>query len=182
VAALAYLSYQPMIQASELGGDTADTRTLFHTELVSIFSLEVRMRDKLLDYAERARSTDLRDAFLSESERTTEYMDRLRQVFMLVGLPTDEKLCKGMEGLLDDAEDQVREYRNDPLLDLVLILNARKLEYLAMASYVTLTGLARQMGEDDLVELMQLCLDEHGQWDQGLYDLSKEVAMQPSEE
>jgi ferritin-like metal-binding protein YciE len=184
VAALAYLSYQVPIQASGLftGQDTVDTRRLFEQELVSIFSLEVRMRDKLQDYATRARSEDVRDAFLRESAKTLEYTDRLRQVFMLMGMPIEEKLCKGLEGMFDDAEEQVREYRNAPLMDLVLILNARKLEYHAMASYVTLTGLARQMQEHDLVELLGSSLDEHGAWDQGLYDLTKELALKPDDE
>jgi ferritin-like metal-binding protein YciE len=178
VAALAYFSYQTPVEASRSwGNDTVDTHQLFEEELVSLFSLEIRMREKLLEYAERAQSRDVRDAFLRESERTTEYIDRLRQVFMLTGLPTEETLCKGLEGMLDDAEVQVRTYRDGPLMDMVLVLNARKLEYHAMASYATLSAFARQLKLTNLVDLLDTSLDEHGMWDQGLYDLSKEVAV-----
>jgi ferritin-like metal-binding protein YciE len=137
-----------------------DLHELFLDELADVYSAEQQLTKALPKMAKAAESDELREAFEAHLGETEEHVSRLEEVVEGLGEKLKRKTCAAMKGLVEEAQDLMKEQKDSSALDAALIAAAQKVEHYEMASYGTLCAWAEQMGHDDALEALRSTLDE----------------------
>jgi len=146
-----------------------DLKHLYIEELRDLHSAETQLIKALPKMAKAANNSELRMAFETHLEQTKEHQNRLEQLFRTHGEKPGGKHCKGMEGLIAEGEDMIKEGKAmgaDPdVLDAGLISAAQRVEHYEIAGYGSVRTYASKLGlmEDKMV--LQQILDQEGQTD-----------------
>lgn len=135
--------------------DTNRTQQLFLTELADMFYVEKRLVKKLGEMSEQAMNPEVSSAFTKHKRETEEQVNRLQQVYMLMGHAAEEKKCAGLEGLLEEGDGMASKFLDGAMHDVVAITAARKVEHYEMAAYLALIDLAQRMGKKDVIPYLQ---------------------------
>jgi Mn-containing catalase len=124
-----------------------------------------------------ARSESLKLAFENHLEETKQQVERLKEVFALVGVPAKGKPCKGMGGLVEEADEIIQEgqQKDDAPADLALIAAAQKVEHYEISAYGTARTMAGQAGLPAIAELLNTSLAEEEIADNLLTQLAREL-------
>jgi len=112
--------------------------------------------------AKNATNPELQQAFTQHLEETEGHVERLEQIFEMLGERAGGKKCKGMEGLIEEAKELLEEDASEEVLDAGLISKAQHVEHYEMAGYGTVRTWAQQLGLDEQADLIQQTLDEEG--------------------
>ena len=97
---------------------------------------------------------------------------RLEKIKDLLKIDLNGKTCKGMEGLLKEGDELLKEEKG-MVLDQALIGAAQKVEHYEMASYGSLRTWARLMDNQQAASLLQQTLDEEGEADKKLTEIAE---------
>lgn len=137
-------------------------KELLIEQLQDLLHAETQLTGALPKMAEAANHPKLKEAFEKHLVQTEGQIDRLRQVFKILGKPAEPKPCKGMMGLIEEGEETIEQGADkEPLVaDLALIAAAQKVEHYEISAYGTARGLARQLGQFDGVQLLSHTLGE----------------------
>ena len=124
-----------------------------------------------------ANAEALQQAFELHLEQTKGHVERLKEVFGLVGVPAKGKTCKGMQGLLEEGDEIIAEGEGkDPAsADLALIAAAQKVEHYEISAYGTARTLAGQAGLPAAAGLLSLTLAEEEVSDNLLTQIAREL-------
>jgi len=148
---------------------------LFEDLLRDVYYAEKTILTALPKMAKKAGNKDLSNAFLSHLEETKGQVDRLEQIFEMIGATPKAKKCFAIEGLVKETEDAMSEAENKALLDTALVADAQAVEHYEMARYGSLIAWAKQLKLDEAVTLLQQTLEQEKAADQTLSKLSKEI-------
>jgi ferritin-like metal-binding protein YciE len=146
-------------------------RETFLEELGEIYDAEKQLLKALPKMAQAAEHEDLRRAFEEHFEQTEGQLERLEQVFEVIGEEPKTKSCKVVEMILKQADDLIKNHRGDA----VLICAAQKVEHYEIASYGSLNSWGRLLGEEDAADLLEETLDEERDNDEQLTELAENV-------
>jgi ferritin-like metal-binding protein YciE len=149
----------------------SELREMFLEELGDIFDAENQLLKALPKMAEAASDEALKDGFNEHLKETQTQVDRLKQVFEMLGKPAKGKTCKAMQGLIAEGEELIREDAGDA----ALICAAQKIEHYEIASYGTLCSWARLLEEEDAEDLLNTTLDEEKAVDQKLTEIAEDT-------
>ncbi|HMC96711.1 MAG TPA: DUF892 family protein [Flavobacteriales bacterium] len=131
-----------------------ESRKLFETELKDMYYVENRLVIKISELEELAMGEELKKGLQEHRQETLGHAKRLEDVFAVLGLKPEEHTCKGINGILDDGDEVVKEFTGTAGLDQAIITGARKAEHYEISSYMTLVALARQMDLDPKLEIL----------------------------
>ena len=106
-------------------------------------------------------------------DETRNQVQRLEQLFEGLNATPRGKKCKGMEGLIEEGQEMLKEDADPDVKDAALIAAAQKVEHYEIASYGTVRNYARQLGLKNQVDLLQRTLDEEGETDKRLTSLAE---------
>ncbi|MGB8115025.1 MAG: DUF892 family protein, partial [Candidatus Sulfotelmatobacter sp.] len=107
--------------------------------------------------------------------QTSEHVSRLEQIFeQLEEKPTGKK-CLGMEGLIKEGSETMKEDFTDGVMDAAIIGAAQRVEHYEIAAYGTARNFAEILGENEHVSLLEQTLEEEKQTDQKLTQLGEEI-------
>jgi ferritin-like metal-binding protein YciE len=146
---------------------------LYLEELRDIYNAEQQIISALPKMAEGASNPELRAAFEEHLEVTRQQVGRLETIFKDLSQKPTGKKCKGMEGLIEEGQEMLKEGRDPDVLDAALIGAAQRVEHYEIAAYGTVRNYARQLGFDRHVDLLQQTLDEEGETDKRLTSLAE---------
>ena len=149
--------------------------SLFKEEIKDLYDAEKRLVLALPKMAKSASSAELRTAFEEHLEQTKTHVQRLEQVFDLMGTAAKGKPCAGMKGLLEEGEEVMGEDATEELMDAALIGAAQRVEHYEMAAYGTARTMAEHLGNDEAVGLLQETLDEEKDADEKLTQISLQL-------
>jgi ferritin-like metal-binding protein YciE len=155
-------------------------RTLYIDELKDLYSAETQLLKALPKMAKASSSEELRRGFEEHLEQTKGHVERLEQIFEMLEESPKGKKCKGMEGLIEEGREAVKDGLEGDVLDAALIGAAQRVEHYEMAAYGTTHAFAEILGEDKQVELLQATLQEEKETDQKLTQLSQRINPQAS--
>jgi len=135
-------------------------RDLFLHELGDILYVERALADETLPkLIEEVHDSELRDALDKHLKETRGHVRNVEKVFELVGEePTAEK-CIGFEGLRAEHDKLMGEASSD-LVDSIDLGAAARTECYEIAAYEGLRRMAKAMGEDRAVELLDRNLED----------------------
>jgi ferritin-like metal-binding protein YciE len=144
-------------------------------ELQDIYNAEGQILKALPKMAKAATSLELKRAFEEHRLQTEGQVERLEQVFKLLGRPVKGRKCEGMAGLLDEGKKTMEQDAEPAVLDAALIAAAQKVEHYEIASYGCVCTYAEMLGYDQVHELLGQTLDEEETTDQRLTALAESV-------
>jgi ferritin-like metal-binding protein YciE len=146
---------------------------LFVDELKDVLGAEKQLLKGLKKLSEAAGSEKLKDAFQTHYTQTEGQIDRLKEVFNSLGISARAKKCKAMQGLLEEADEIIESFSDDPqVLDAALITAAQKVEHYEIASYGTLVTFAKLMEHSEAEELLAATLAEEKDTDSLLTEIA----------
>jgi ferritin-like metal-binding protein YciE len=140
-------------------------RDLYVDELKDLYSAENQLVKALPRMAKAATHPELRRAFEVHLRQTEGQVKRLDRIFEELERSPRGKKCVGMEGLIEEAKELMKEKPDPEVLDAGLISKAQHVEHYEMAGYGTVRAYAEQLGESRQAALLQQTLDEEGEAD-----------------
>ena len=148
-------------------------RELYVEELRDLYSAENQILKALPRMIRAASNKDLQRAFTVHERQTQQHVKRLERIFRMLDESTRGKKCKGMEGLLEEGQELIKERPEPEVLDAGLIAAAQRVEHYEIAGYGTVRTYARQLGEEEQANLLQETLNEEGETDKLLTSLAE---------
>ena len=133
---------------------------LFLDTLKDIYYAEKQILKALPKMAKAASSPELKAGFEKHHDETEGHVERLEQVFELLGKPARGKTCDAILGILEEGKSIMDEYKGTQSLDAGLIAAAQAVEHYEIARYGTLKSWAEQLGMTDAVKLFDATLKE----------------------
>ncbi len=108
-----------------------------------------------------ATTASLKDAFTSLLVTTQLHVERLEQVFELLGETPRASKCEAMASLVEEGNGIIiKTKKGAPIRDTGLLIAAQKIENYEIATYGALVQLARTMGNEDVISLLEETLRE----------------------
>jgi ferritin-like metal-binding protein YciE len=159
-----------------------DLHELFMDELADLYSAEKQLTKALPKLAKAAESDELREAIEMHLEETQEHVSRLEQAASSLDEKLKRKTCVGMEGIIEEANEMLKQTKGKSSADAAIIAAAQKAEHYEISSYGTLRTWAEQMGHEEVVELLQQTLDEENAADEKLTDIAESKVNQEAED
>jgi ferritin-like metal-binding protein YciE len=141
---------------------------LFVHELSDIYSAEKQMSKALPRLAKNSESEKLAAAFETHLEETLAQIERIDQIVKVLGIKLKRMKCVAMEGLVEESKETIEEVEAGPVRDAALIGGAQKAEHYEIAAYGTICALARKLGYDDALPLLEATLAEEKATDEKL--------------
>lgn len=150
----------------------ATLQELYVEELKDLYSAESQILKALPKMEKAATSKELKAAFREHLEQTKGHAARLEQIFESLGKSPKGKVCKGMQGLLEEGEEMIKEGEEPKVIDAGLISAAQRVEHYEMAGYGCCRTYAEMLGDKKAASLLQQTLDEEGATDKSLTKLA----------
>jgi ferritin-like metal-binding protein YciE len=152
---------------------TKGLEDLFLDGLKDIYYAEKKITKALPKMARAAESDELTAGFEKHLAETEAQVERLEQVFELLGKPARGKMCPAIDGILEEGEEIIQEYKGAPALDAGLVAAAQAVEHYEIARYGTLIAWAEQLGMGEAVDLLKVTLAEEEATDEALSALGE---------
>lgn len=149
-------------------GGSKDTmlEEFFTDELKDIYWAEKHLVKTLPKMQKAATSDELKQAFGDHLEQTKGHVERLEQVFEMLGKKAQAKKCDAMEGITKEGEGIIEETEQGTATrDVGLVLAGQKVEHYEISTYGGLEQLARTLGKDDIADILAQTLAEEKEAD-----------------
>ncbi|UXN68188.1 ferritin-like domain-containing protein (plasmid) [Devosia neptuniae] len=149
---------------------------LFEDTLKDIFYAEKQIVKNLPKMAKAAQSPALKAGFEKHLAETEVHVERLEQVFVLLGKTPRGKTCDAILGILEEGKSIMEEFKGTVALDAGLAAAAQAVEHYEIARYGTLKTWANQLGLTEAVTLFETTLQEEIATDMALSEVAKAEA------
>jgi ferritin-like metal-binding protein YciE len=143
-------------------------------ELKDLYSAEKQITKALPKMIKAVTSEDLREGLQSHLDETEQQILRLDEIFEKLQLPARGVKCEAMEGLIEEGKKALEEDMDEQIRDAAIIAACQRVEHYEIAGYGCARTFARQLGHDEIADLLQQTLDEEKAADEKL----TQIAMQ----
>jgi ferritin-like metal-binding protein YciE len=133
---------------------------LFLDTLKDIYYAERQIVKTLPKMAKAATSPELKAGFEQHLEESEGHVERLEQIFELLGKPARGKTCDAILGIIEEGKSIMDEFKGTAALDAGLVSAAQAVEHYEIARYGTLKTWANQLGLKEAVALLDQTLQE----------------------
>ena len=151
----------------------ANLDRLFHDTLRDVYYAERKALQALRKHGRAAKAPELRQAFEQHREETEGQIQRLQQVFETISKRPQGKTCAAMDGLVEEGEEIMEEYKDSPAADAALVAVAQAIEHYEISRYGTLAAWAKQLGNQEAERLLRETLAEEEKTDKLLTELAE---------
>ena len=156
-------------------------RDLYLEQLRDLYDGENQIIKALPKMIEATESEELRSALEEHLEITRQQAQRLENIFQGLGEASKAEKCKGMEGIIKEGSELLKEDMSENVKDAAIIASAQRVEHYEIAGYGTVRTYAELLGEDEAVDLLQQTLDEEKEADEKLSQLAEEINVEAEE-
>jgi ferritin-like metal-binding protein YciE len=150
-------------------------RDLYIHELKDLYSAENQIIKALPKMVKAAANKELAAGFKQHLNQTKEHVARLEKILESHDESTRGPKCEGMEGLLKEGDEMIKEDAEDEVRDAGLIAAAQRVEHYEMAAYGCARTYAQLLGDPDGAQLLQTTLTEESDTDKKLTKLATSV-------
>ena len=146
---------------------------LFLQTLKDIYYAERKILKSLPRMAKAAESKELKQAFNTHREETQGQIERLEQVFEMLGKRASGKTCEAINGLLEEGESVMEDFGESEALDPAILATAQAVEHYEIVRYCALRSWAEELGLQEAVKLIDQNLQEEKKTDALLTQLAE---------
>lgn len=140
-------------------------RELFVDSLKDIYWAEKALTKALPKMAKNATSKTLVETIEQHTVVTQKQVERLEQIFELIGEKAVAKKCEAMDGLIKEGQGIIEGTEPGPVRDAGIIAASQKIEHYEIATYGTLFAFAKTLGEDEAAGILEETLTEEKEAD-----------------
>ena len=150
-------------------------KDLYIHELKDLYSAEKQIINALPKMVKAATDKQLAAGFEEHFEQTKEHAARLEKILTSHDESTRGPKCEGMEGVLKEGDEIIKEDAEDEVRDAGLIAAAQRVEHYEMAGYGCARTYAELLRDRQGAQLLQTTLMEELATDKKLSKLAKSV-------
>lgn len=146
-----------------MGLFTHDIQTmddLFLHTLQDVYYAENKIIKSLPDMISKASNPQLKQGLEHHLNETQGHVQRLDQVFQIIGETPKGVDCPAIDGIIQEAEDVSGEVADSRVLDAALVAAGQAVEHYEITRYGTLIAWANQMGRSDAARILEQTLVE----------------------
>lgn len=143
-------------------------RDLFLDELSDVYNAEGQIIKALPSVIKAAENEELREALQTHFEETKGQVERLDQIYEILGEKHKREKCDAMEGLIEECSKAIHEFPKSAVRDAAIISKAQRIEHYEISAYGTLCAFAKELDLEDVKSLLHQTLDEEGHADKTL--------------
>jgi ferritin-like metal-binding protein YciE len=129
-------------------------------ELRDMYSAENQLVVALPKLAKGAHSKELKALFTAHLEETKGQVQRLKQVFEILGEKPTGEHCNGMEGVIEEGADALEKEVEGASFDSGIIGAALRTEHYEIAGYTATIAIAKTLELQDVTKLLTENLNE----------------------
>src|SRR3954451_13788457 len=85
--------------------------------------------------AKATESEDLKEAFLTHRDETAGHVERLEQVFDILGKKASGKTCEAIKGIVEEGQEIMEDFQESDALDAGLIAAGQAIEHYEISRY-----------------------------------------------
>ena len=149
-------------------------KDFFADQLRDIYWAEKKLVKILPKLREAATAQQLKDAFGIHHAETEKHVERIEQVFGMIGEERHTTKCAAMAGIVVEGKDIIdKTEEGTAKRDVGLIFAGQKAEHYEIATYGGLMSLAITLGYSDAAELLRQTLEEEKAADTKLTSIAK---------
>lgn len=141
--------------------------------LKDMYNAEKQILRALPKMAKAAQSAELRQAFETHAQETQGQVGRLERVFEMLGKRASSKPCHAIQGLVEEGQEVMKEFKGSDALDAGLLAAAQAVEHYEISRYGTMRAWAEQLGMHDAARLLDDTLGEEKKTDDLLTGLAE---------
>jgi ferritin-like metal-binding protein YciE len=121
--------------------------------------MEQNVLEMLGDLEDESQRDELKQQFRHHADETRQQIANIEQSFRAMGEEPDDSPCPAIKGLEADAKANIK-MADDSVVDDVILAGAAATEHHEIAVYQTLITHAEELGEPDIVQLLQQNLEQ----------------------
>lgn len=152
---------------------TPDGTELLALELQQIRSAESELSRILPSLAQAVESEELKELLELREKQGKRILGELEAAFDELEQEAPPKKNVAAEGLIEAAQEHVRELEEGPALDAALIAGIQKVEHYCIAAWGTARSLAKATGHETTVRAMEQELKDGKNLDEKLTELAE---------
>jgi ferritin-like metal-binding protein YciE len=149
---------------------------LFLAGLKEVYYVEQQIVEALPKMAKAVESEDLRHAFEHHLEETRQQVKRLEEAFKSCDEKPKTAKCPAIDALIQEGEHIIKNIKDAEVLSAGLLAGAQTVEHYEISRYGTLCAWAKELGYDDIAELLTETLQEEKNADQTLTKIAEQNA------
>lgn len=150
-------------------------KQLFLQELRDLYDAEDQITEALPKMIEAAHYPQLKNALQDHLNVTRKQIERLDQIFDILGEDASGQTCKGMKGVIKEGDEIISQGGDNATVDAGIISAAQRVEHYEMAGYGTVRTYAELLGQQQIAQLLQQTLDEEKEADETLTEIARSV-------
>jgi ferritin-like metal-binding protein YciE len=135
-----------------------NSREAFGHKLGSAYQMEQDVLEMLGDLEEKAQRDQLKQQFRHHADETRRQIENIEQAFRALGEEPDDSPCQVTKALDKEAKANIK-MADDSVVDTVILSGAAETEHHEIAVYESLITQAEQLGQPDVVTLLQQNLE-----------------------
>ncbi|MBS1600017.1 MAG: ferritin-like domain-containing protein [Bacteroidetes bacterium] len=156
------------------GTGNSELKEFFVDELKDILWAEKHIVKTLPKMQKAATTEELKNAFEEHLEISKTHVERLEQVFGILGEKVQAKTCEAIQGITKEGESIIEDTEDGTATrDVGLILAAQKVEHYEISTYGGLAQLATTLGLSEVAELLHTTLEEEKEADVKLTEIAE---------
>lgn len=138
-----------------------------------LYSAEKQLSKALPKLAKAAQHPQLKAALTTHLEETNNQIKRLEEVAKAMGIKPGGMLCKGMQGIVEECSEHLKEAKPGPVADAMIIGLAQKNEHYEICGYGTVLEYMKAAGMTEGFELLKENMAEEEKTDKLLSQLAE---------
>ncbi len=152
----------------------------FYETLKDVYYAEKQSVRALKKSAKAAQAPALKEVFETHLEESATQVERLVQVFEIIGKPARAKTCEAMQGLTSEMDEDLEDFGKTEAADDVLIGCAQAIEHYEIARYGLLKTWAGKLGLTEAETLLGQTLEEEKKADALLTEVAAQATLAAS--
>jgi ferritin-like metal-binding protein YciE len=133
---------------------------LFLAQLKDIYFAEKKIYRSLPKMVKATKMAELKEAFTTHREETQGHIERLEQVFEMIGKRPQAKACEAINGILQEGEETIEDFGESAAIDTGLVAAGQAVEHYEMARYGALIAWAKLLNLPKAASLLNETLQE----------------------
>jgi ferritin-like metal-binding protein YciE len=150
-------------------------RELYQHQLRMLLSTEQQIVEALPKMIEKATDTQLKQAFQSHLQETNVHVTRLQNILREETRDVEAETCKVLKALVTEAEDMIKDAKDDAVRDAALIAAAQRVEHYEIAVYGAVRQWAVILGKNQQAGLLDQTIKEEGHADHLLTEIASRI-------
>jgi ferritin-like metal-binding protein YciE len=133
---------------------------LFFAQLKDIYYAEKEIYKTLPKMIKAAKVAELKEALTAHREQTHSHIERLEDVFEMMGKRPQTKPCEAIRGIIAEGEETIEDFGLSAAIDTGLVAAGQAVEHYEMARYGALIAWAKQLNMPKAAALLNETFQE----------------------